>query len=295
MMANETGRPSPFQLVLISGLSGSGKSVALRLLEDLGYFCIDNLPATLLREALAQLEREGQTRIALSIDIRSAQTLTALPACLDALRARQMDVRLMFLEAKPEVLIKRYSETRRKHPLSGLHRDLTVAECIALEREILADIADLAHRIDTSELTANALRIWVKQFLELDQSRLTLIFQSFGFKHGLPLDSDYVFDVRCLPNPYYDPTLRPLTGRDGPVANFLEADVRAQKMYNDVVRYLDDWLPDFDRDYRSYVTVSIGCTGGQHRSVWLAEKLASHFGARRQVLVRHRESHPEIS
>ncbi|GLR14057.1 nucleotide-binding protein [Chitinimonas prasina] len=280
------------QIVLISGLSGSGKSVALKLLEDLGYYCIDNLPATLLPQTVRLLQGEGHQRVGISVDIRGAQSLPALPDCVADLKSQGLDVRVLFLEAKTESLLKRFSETRRKHPLSTLHTDYTVAECISLEREILASVADLSHRVDTSELSANALRAWVKQFLALDQSRLTLIFQSFGFKHGLPLDADFVFDARCLPNPYYDPSLRPLTGLDQPVIQFLEAEAAPQAMYTDVLRYLENWLPAFDRDNRSYVTVGIGCTGGQHRSVWLAEKLATHFAQDRQVLVRHRESSP---
>ncbi|WP_374348321.1 RNase adapter RapZ [Chitinimonas sp.] len=278
------------QVVLISGLSGSGKSVALNLLEDLGYYCIDNLPATLLQQTVSLLRSEGHTRLAISVDVRGAQSLPALPDCVSRLKSDGVDVRVLFLEAKTEALLKRFSETRRKHPLSLIQPDLTVGECIVLERELLAEVADLAHRVDTSELSANALRAWIKQFLALDQSRLTLIFQSFGFKHGLPLDADFVFDARCLPNPYYDLALRPLTGRDQPVIDFLEAETTAQTMFADICHYLDHWLPSFDRDNRSYVTVAIGCTGGQHRSVWLAEKLAGRFGGDRQVLLRHRES-----
>jgi UPF0042 nucleotide-binding protein len=223
------------------------------------------------------------------VDVRGAQSLPDLPACIDDLRTAGVDVRLLFLEAKIEALLKRFSETRRKHPLSLLRPELTVAECIVEERELLADIANMAHRVDTTELSANALRAWVKEFLGLDRSRLTLIFQSFGFKHGVPLDADFVFDARCLPNPYYDPALRPQTGRDAGVIGFLEADNQAQKLYTDIARFLTDWLPAFDRDNRSYITVAIGCTGGQHRSVWLSEKLATQFRSERQVLLRHRE------
>ncbi|QDQ26412.1 RNase adapter RapZ [Chitinimonas arctica] len=278
------------QIVLISGLSGSGKSVALKLLEDLGYYCIDNLPATLLPQTVRLLQNEGHRQLGISVDIRGAQSLPALPDCVADLKAHGLDVRVLFLEAQTEALLKRFSETRRPHPLSALHADRTVSECIVQEREMLADVAGLAHRVDSTDLSANALRAWVKQWLSLDQSRLTLIFQSFGFKHGLPLDADFVFDARCLPNPYYDPALRPLTGRDQPVVAFLEAEPLALTMFDDVASYLARWLPAFDRDNRSYVTVAIGCTGGQHRSVWLAERLAARFGPERQVLVRHRES-----
>ncbi|QNM98851.1 RNase adapter RapZ [Chitinimonas koreensis] len=281
------------QIVLISGLSGSGKSVALKLLEDLGYFCIDNLPAALLAETVELLQSEAHKRVGISVDIRGVHSLPALPDCVTDLKARQLDVRVLFLEAKNEALLKRFSETRRKHPLSVLYPELTVTECMIMERELLATVAGMAHRVDTSDLSANGLRGWVRHWLALDQSRLTLIFESFGFKHGLPLDADFVFDVRCLPNPYYDPSLRGQTGRDLPVVRFLEAEPAALHMYADIRDYLQRWLPAFDHDNRSYVTVAIGCTGGQHRSVWLAEKLAAHFAAERQVLVRHREGSTE--
>lgn len=284
---------SAMQIVLISGLSGSGKSVALKLLEDLGYFCIDNLPAALLAETVELLQSETHKRVGISVDIRGVHSLPALPDCVTDLKARQLDVRVLFLEAKNEALLKRFSETRRKHPLSVLYPELTVTECMIMERELLATVAGMAHRVDTSDLSANGLRGWVRHWLALDQSRLTLIFESFGFKHGLPLDADFVFDVRCLPNPYYDPSLRGQTGRDLPVVRFLEAEPAALHMYTDVRDYLQRWLPAFDHDNRSYVTVAIGCTGGQHRSVWLAEKLAAHFAAERQVLVRHREGSTE--
>ena len=280
----------PLQVVVVSGLSGSGKSVALKLLEDLGYYCIDNLPATLLRQTLQLLRNEHHPRIGISVDVRGAQSLHTLPDCVEALKADGLDVRVLYLEATTDALLKRFSETRRKHPLSLQQPGLTVAECIVEERSLLTAVAFMAHRLDTSELSANALRVWIKQFLALDESRLTLIFESFGFKHGLPVDADFVFDARCLVNPYYDVALRPLTGRDAPVAAFLQADIHARKLFDDIATFLSDWLPHFDRDNRSYVTVAIGCTGGQHRSVWLAEKLAAHFGANRQVLVRHRES-----
>lgn len=283
------------QIVLISGLSGSGKSVALKQLEDQGYYCIDNLPATLLLQAVQSLRDEGHLRIGISVDVRGMHSLPALPAAVQGLRQQGLDVRALFLEAKTDALQMRFSETRRRHPLSVSHPELTVAECIVLEQELLAGVADLAHRIDTSDLSANALRSWVKRLLELDQSRMTVIFQSFGFKHGLPLDADLVFDARCISNPYYDPALRPLTGRDQPVIDFLETLPAGQKMYEDISRYLNDWLPAFDSDNRSYLTVAIGCTGGQHRSVWLADKLARRFGDERQVLTRHRERRGEAA
>ena len=274
------------QLFLLSGLSGSGKSVALKMLEDSGYFCVDNLPSELLPALIDHLHQNGYRRAAISIDVRSGSSVQQLPQYIAQLRARQMDIHLLFLDAQTETLVKRYSETRRRHPLSD--DKLTLPECVRLERELLTDIASIGHHIDTTELSPNALRAWVKQFMQLDQARLTLLFQSFGFKHGVPLDADMVFDVRCLPNPFYDPALRPLTGCDAPVAAFLEKTPAVQKMYDDIRQFIENWLPAFIADNRSYLTVAIGCTGGQHRSVYLTERLRKHFESQQQVLVRHR-------
>ena len=275
------------QLFLISGLSGSGKSVALKVLEDSGFYCVDNLPAELLQVLISNLRLAGISKVSVSVDVRSGSSVLLLPLYIDKLKLQNIDVHVLFLEAKEETLVKRFSETRRLHPLSdGV---MTLPECVAYERELLSDVARIGHRIDTSELGANALRAWVKKFIRLDRARITLLFQSFGFKHGIPLDSDFVFDVRCLPNPHYDPVLRPLTGHDAPVIKFLDDTPLAQKMYQDIESFIEGWLPSYIADNRSYLTVSIGCTGGQHRSVYLAEKLARHFGSQQQVLVRHRE------
>jgi len=275
------------QLFLISGLSGSGKSVALKVLEDSGYFCVDNLPSELLPGLLDNLHQTGSTQVAVSIDVRSGSSVQRLPHYIAQLRQQSIDVRLLFLDAQTDTLVKRFSETRRRHPLSN--DQLTLPECVKLEREMLAEISNIGDRIDTSELGANALRAWVKDFIQIDHARLTLLFQSFGFKNGIPLDADLVFDVRCLPNPHYDPVLRPLTGRDEPVCEFLERTPIAQRMYSDILTFVEDWLPCFIADNRSYLTVAIGCTGGQHRSVYLAEKLARYFKTQQQVLLRHRE------
>ena len=274
------------QLILISGLSGSGKSVALRLLEDNGYYCVDNLPATMLTDVLALYREQGYGQVAISVDTRSAPTLAALPEVMASLKAMQVDVRLIYLEATTEVLVQRFSETRRRHPLSG--NGLTVEECIRLEREMLEHIPELGHRIDTSHLSANALRAWVKVLVDADADSLTLVFESFGFKHGLPLDADFVFDVRCLPNPYYEVALRPLTGQDEAICRFFEGEASVAQMLADIRQFLQNWLPRFRQDNRSYVTIAIGCTGGQHRSVYLAEQLAKAF-AGEQVLLRHRQ------
>jgi UPF0042 nucleotide-binding protein len=275
------------QLILITGLSGSGKSVALNVLEDAGYYYVDNLPARLLPQTVGFLAGAGHPRAALSIELRSAEALAELPRQLADFRARGHDVRVLFLEAKTDTLIKRFSETRRRHPLSD--GALTLTECIERERGLLAGVADIANRVDTSDLGPNTLRSWVKDFVGVPATGLTLLFESFGFKHGIPLDADLVFDVRCLPNPNYDPRLRPLTGRDRPVIDFLAADPSTRKMLEDLRRFVADWLPAFERDNRSYLTVAIGCTGGQHRSVYFVETLAAGFKQRSRVLVRHRE------
>lgn len=275
------------QLFLISGLSGSGKSVALKVLEDSGYYCVDNLPADLLAVLVERLQQAGYSSIAVSIDVRSANSVQCLPPLLQQIRDQGIDVHLLFLDAQTETLVKRFSETRRMHPLSNNVR--TLPECVRYERELLAEISNIGHHIDTTELDANALRAWIKQFIKLDRARLTLLFQSFGYKHGIPLDSDLVFDVRCLPNPHYNPDLRPLTGQDAAVITFLEGNPAVQKMFADIRDFVEHWLPCFVADNRSYLTVAIGCTGGQHRSVYFAERLARHFGQQQQVLVRHRE------
>ncbi len=283
------------QLFLISGLSGSGKSVALKVLEDSGFYCVDNLPAELLPALMENLHGAGYNRTAVSIDVRSGNSVQQLPQQIEQLKLRGIDVHLLFLDAQSDTLVKRFSETRRRHPLSdatppaGNKQALTLPECVQLERDLLADISSIGHRIDTSDLRANALQAWIKDFIRVDRARLTLLFQSFGFKHGIPLDADLVFDVRCLPNPHYDPLLRPLTGCDAPVIDFLEHTPAAQQMFADISTFVANWLPCFIADNRSYLTVAIGCTGGQHRSVYLAEKLARHFEAQQQVLLRHRE------
>ncbi len=275
------------QLFLISGLSGSGKSVALNVLEDSSYYCVDNLPAELLNVLTNNLKLAGVKKVAVSVDVRSGNSIVLLPQYIEKLKQQDVDVHVLFLDAKDDTLVKRFSETRRLHPLSDGVR--TLPECVARERELLAEIASIGHRIDTSDLNANALRAWIKQFITLDRARITLLFESFGFKNGLPLDADFVFDVRCLPNPHYDPVLRPLTGRDQAVIDFLEATPSAQKMYADIRDFIEHWMPSFIDDNRSYLTIAIGCTGGQHRSVYFAEKLAQHFKTQQQVLVRHRE------
>ena len=279
-------------LVIISGLSGSGKSIALNMLEDAGYYCVDNLPVQLLQHLVDQLAHQGCDKVAVAIDSRGGESIAMLPALLVTLCANELELQFLFLDAKTETLLKRYSETRRRHPLASEQR--TVSEAIAEERARLESLAELGHHIDTSDLKPKALRVWLRQFICADAG-LTLIFESFGFKHGVPLDGELVFDVRCLPNPHYEPTLRSLTGRDAPVIAFLEAEPEVLRMRDDIARFVASWLPCYVRDNRNYLTVAIGCTGGQHRSVYLAEWLGREFRDRARVLVRHRELAPSLS
>jgi UPF0042 nucleotide-binding protein len=271
------------QLILVSGLSGSGKSIALNVLEDGGYYCVDNLPATLLIEVVDFLAEAGHDKAAVSIDARSA-ALPALPENLAQLRARGIDCRILYLEAAAPTLLRRFSETRRRHPLSG---SMTLAEAIERERGLLAGVAALGHRIDTSELQPRVLQNWIRDLLELGAGGLTLLFESFAYRDGPPLDADWVLDARMLPNPHYDPQLRPFTGRDAPVIEFLERNEAVRRWLDDMRSLIGRWLPEISRENRSYVTLAIGCTGGKHRSVFLVEQLAAAFRADWPVLVRH--------
>jgi RNase adapter protein RapZ len=273
------------QLTLVSGLSGSGKSIALKVLEDSGYYCVDNLPATLLLEVVDFLAEAGHERAAVSVDARSA-AVAALPENIAKLRSRGVDCRVLYLEANSPTLLRRFSETRRSHPLAS--SGLTLSEAIERERTLLAGVAALAQRIDTSELQPRVLQNWIRELLALDAGSLTLLFESFAYRDGIPLDADWVLDCRMLPNPHYDPQLRPFTGRDSAVAEYLGRDAAVQRWLEDVRSLLERWLPEIARENRSYVTVAIGCTGGRHRSVYLAERLAEAFRVQWRVLVRHR-------
>jgi UPF0042 nucleotide-binding protein len=271
-------------LILVSGLSGSGKSIALRVLEDAGYYCVDNLPATLLLEVADFLGEAGQERVAVSVDARSA-SLPALPEHIARLKGRGFDCRVLYLEATTPTLLRRFSETRRRHPLAS---QMTLPEAIERERALLAGVAALGQRIDTSDLQPRVLQNWIRDLLGLGSATLTLLFVSFSYKHGIPLDADWVLDARMIANPHYDPQLRPFTGRDAPVIDYLSRDSLAQRWLEDVQRLLARWLPEIVRENRSHVTVAIGCTGGRHRSVYLAERLAAAFRSEWSVLVRHR-------
>lgn len=275
------------QLILLSGLSGSGKSVALNALEDAGYFAVDNLPGSLI-SALIDSVKTRRDKVAISIDARTGETIAALPLTIEQLTADGVDCRVIFLEANDEALARRFSETRRPHPLADKISG-GVISCIREERRLLADIAELGHRIDTSEASPNALRGWIKDWLKVDRNRIALAFQSFGFKHGIPIDADFVFDVRFLPNPFYDVALSSLSGKDAQVKAFLQADLNVSHIIDDIASFLMRWLPSFIRDNRAALTIGIGCTGGQHRSVYVVEELAQRFGSEQQVLIRHRD------
>lgn len=280
------------EIVVITGMSGSGKSVALHALEDSGYYCVDNLPPELLDAFVAlEHERHGH-RVAVAMDVRSAESLPRLPQQLARLRSQGVQVRALFLDASIDTLVRRFSETRRRHPLSreALREGQgALAQTLELERELLAELREQSHVIDTSNLRPAQLLSYVKSLLPVPPDRLTLVFQSFAFKRGIPLDADYVFDVRMLPNPHYEPELRPLTGRDAPVAQFLLQQPEVDAMLSDIGSFLDRWLGAMARNHRSYVMVAIGCTGGQHRSVYLVEQLVRRFAGQWSTLLRHRE------
>jgi len=275
------------QLTLVSGVSGSGKSVALKALEDSGYFCVDNLPPHLIRGLVSYVATRGEPRVAVSADARSADTIGILPKVVEEERANGIDVRLLFLDASDASLLRRFSETRRPHPLAGTGR--TLEEAIAVERRLLAPVAEMSHRVDTSSLTPVQLRGWIHDLLVTDPSRLVLSLESFGYKGGVPLDADFVFDARFLPNPHYDPELRPKSGLDPEVARFLESETEAILFLEDIQRFIERWLPRFTLDRRAALTVAIGCTGGRHRSVYLVESLAARLRPHHPLIVRHRD------
>ncbi len=282
------------EIVLITGMSGSGKSVALNALEDAGYYCVDNLPPELLLPFVALEQQHQATHLAIAMDVRSAASLPQVPALLQTLRQQGITIRSLFLDAATDTLVRRYSETRRKHPLSqtmkaGADFNRVLVEAIELERELLAALREQAHVIDTSLIRPSQLQGYIKEVIRLPGSQLTLVFESFAYKRGIPVDADYVFDVRMLPNPHYEPELRALTGRDEAVAAFLRAQPEAGRMLEHIEHFLTHWLEALSQNHRSYVTVAIGCTGGQHRSVYLAEELARRFATRWSTLRRHRE------
>lgn len=295
------------EIVLVTGISGSGKSVALHALEDAGFFCVDNLPPELLRPFLKLEDQRAERRVAVAVDGRSAGSLPQLLPLMEELRGEGVAIVSIFLDATTDALVRRFSETRRPHPLSdetlaaatlparrredrqGEGGRRALIDAIEFERELLSELREVSTVIDTSQLRPAQLRAWVRDLVGAEGDRLTLVFESFAFKHGVPLDADFVFDVRVLPNPYYIRELRPLTGRDAGVIEYLQAQPEALEMLEQIETFLARWLPAFAADQRSYLTVAIGCTGGQHRSVYFVETLARRFGPRGATLVRHRE------
>ena len=282
------------KLTIVSGLSGSGKSVALHTLEDEDYYCVDNLPASLLPELMNQLSNSQLNlyqHVAVGLDARSESSgLKAFPKILQRLRDAGLEVEILFLQTDTNTLVRRFNETRRKHPLSG--RDRPLVSAIEIEKNLLAELIEQADMtIDTTQLNLHQLRQQIANIvIGRPHNTMSLLFQSFGFKHGIPGDTDFVFDVRCLPNPHWDPTLRSKTGRDSAVVEFLEQHNSVESMFNSVRKFLSDWIPSFKTENRAYLTVSIGCTGGRHRSVYIAERLNCHFSTQMDnVLLRHRE------
>ena len=275
------------QLVVLSGVSGSGKSVALKALEDAGYFCVDNLPADLVATLADYLASRNEPKVAISADARSRESLSRLPMIVERERARGTDVRVIFLDASDESVVRRFSESRRPHPLARDGQSLP--EAIAEERRVLSGLAEIGQRIDTSVLIPAQLRGWIQDLVVADRTRMTLVVESFGWKNGPPLDADFVFDTRFLPNPHYDPQLRAQTGHDAEVISFLERETQAGLLIEDIQRFLQRWLPRFVLDQRASITVAIGCTGGRHRSVYVADQIAERFASEYQVVLRHRD------
>lgn len=284
------------KVVLITGISGSGKSVALRLLEDTGYTCVDNLPVPFLQEFITRSVETQLDRVAIAIDVRAPGDLNSLPGILTQLRNSGVAVRVIFLDANDHTLKQRYSESRRRHPLTDRLRQDNQAPslqaCIDAERQMMAALREQEHVIDTSDLAPGQLRAWVRDLVQADRAPVVLTFESFAYKRGVPGDADLVFDVRCLPNPHYDAELRHLTGRDESVAQWLDRFGSVQNMVDDIAGFVERWLPLYMQDTRNYLTVAIGCTGGQHRSVYVVEQLARRFSHHSPLLVRHRNQPP---
>ncbi len=284
------------KLIIVSGLSGSGKSIALDTLEDCGYYCIDNLPVALVEKLIEQvIGADDQTyrKTAIGIDSRAnSKSLAIFPDTLSLMQTLNIDYEIVFLQADQKTLLKRFSETRRKHPLTNAN--LSLSEAINFERQLLEPVADHADLIiDTSWTNVHELRELIRVRVGLKNNQvLSIFFQSFGFKNGIPLDTDFVFDARCLPNPHWEPALRNLTGKEPPVIQFLDNLPVVREYLNDITAFLHRWLPNFEAENRSYFSISIGCTGGRHRSVYLAENLANNFRSTAyHILVGHRELH----
>lgn len=293
----DAAKPLSKPLVLISGISGSGKSVALNALEDAGYYCVDNLPPELLREFIRLEQDFGAPKVAVAADVRSASSLPKLLPLMEELRAEGTRVLPIFLDSRTETLVRRFSETRRRHPLSTIDEDpgpgpvsrSALVDAIEREREMLMGLRNVSTVIDTSDLRPAQMRHWIRQLVGVGEAQLTVVFESFAFKHGVPRDADIVYDLRVLPNPHYVRELRALTGRDAPVAAFLQQQPEVAEMLGLIEAFLTRWLSAYQQDQRSYLTVALGCTGGQHRSVYAVEEMANRFRAKVPTLVRHRE------
>lgn len=293
----DAAKPLSKPLVLISGISGSGKSVALNALEDAGYYCVDNLPPELLREFIRLEQDFGAPKVAVAADVRSASSLPKLLPLMEELRAEGTRVLPLFLDSRTETLVRRFSETRRRHPLSTIDEDpgpgpmsrSALVDAIEREREMLMELRNVSTVIDTSDLRPAQMRHWIRQLVGVGEAQLTVVFESFAFKHGVPRDADIVYDLRVLPNPHYVRELRALTGRDAPVAAFLQQQPEVAEMLGLIDAFLTRWLSAYQQDQRSYLTVALGCTGGQHRSVYAVEEMANRFRAKVPTLVRHRE------
>lgn len=275
------------RLFIFTGLSGSGKSVALKTLEDIDFYCIDNLPIKLLDSCINVLVTQGYSNVAISLDVRNPSFLGVLPTEVQNLSRRGVEVKIIFLDSSNESLLRRYSESRRPHPLATNNR--TLIECIQKERSLLQAIKLSAEHIDTSRLTPQQLKNWVWGLIENKTQQFQLTLQSFGFKYGIPLDTDFTFDVRCLPNPFYENELKRLSGIDLEVETYLNKNSDSVKMVDAIFEFANQWLPKFIREGRVILTISIGCTGGQHRSVYLVEQLKRKFKNDYRTLVRHRD------
>jgi RNase adapter protein RapZ len=292
------------KIFVITGTSGSGKSVAIRALEDAGYDCVDNLPVHLLESLIQGVTPNNNPNLAVAIDGRQGFSIQGLPTIITKLKT-QHEISVLFLDASTEALVHRFSETRRRHPLSSKtteHSENSLIEAINLERELLIDLGSIGHHIDTSNLSTSTLKDWVKDLTQSDTQGLTLLFESFGYKNGIPQDVDIMFDMRCIPNPYYDKSLRHLTGNDAPVLEYLRAQSLFGHLKTDVFKFIETWVPKYQVDGRSYLTIGIGCTGGQHRSIAMVNELfdlCSHSSSAMfknlTLLKRHRELHRILS
>ena len=275
------------EVIIISGLSGSGKSIALNALEDNNFYCIDNLPVTLLSSISQHLNHEHQDKVAISVDIRSID-IEKLPHVIKEIESLSIKTKLIYLESSTESIVRRFGETRRRHPLAN--EKLSLDESIEKERSMLAPLAEIGYKIDTSNMSVNALKTALSEVIQLKEDRLALQFSSFGYKFGIPLDADFIFDVRCLPNPHYESNLKNLTGIDKPVVDFFENYEEVDKMFQDINHFVKEWLGAFKKDQRNSLNIAIGCTGGKHRSVYIANELFTNFSnPKSQVTIRHRD------